>query len=142
MLGFKHDYDCDYEFHPVQVQFMIVSSIVFYEIRLIMVMGCNPVWEQLVKDNDYESQPNIRSVFQMNMWFILVSVKHPPMVFTGRLHQTYASGSLLRVSVDIKLLCGLNYNIHIFTTTATATTAATTTTTTVQLLRRSLEILD
>lgn len=73
-------------YYPVQVHCMIMSSNLFFEISLIMIMSCNPVWDQLVKDNDYESQPSIRSVFQMNMWFILVSVKHPPLVFTGRLH--------------------------------------------------------
>jgi hypothetical protein len=44
-----------------------MNSKVFYEISLIMIMICNPVWDQLVKDNDYESQPSIRSVFQMNV---------------------------------------------------------------------------
>jgi len=73
-------------FYPVQVQFMIVSSNIFYEISWIMIMSCIPVWDQLVKDNDNESQPGIRSVFQMNMLFVLVSVKHPPLIFTGRLH--------------------------------------------------------
>jgi hypothetical protein len=65
---------------------MIVSSNIFYEISWIMIMSCIPVWDQLVKDNDNESQPGIRSVFQMNMLFVLVSVKHPPLIFTGRLH--------------------------------------------------------
>ena len=73
-------------FYPVQVQFMIMSSSIFYEVSWIMIMSCNPVWDQLVKDNDNEFQPSIRSVFQMNMWFVLANVKRPPLIFTGRLH--------------------------------------------------------
>lgn len=73
-------------FYPVQFQFMIMSSNIFYEVSWIMIMSCNPVWHHLVKDNDNESQPSIRSFFQMNVWFVLVSVKHPPLIFTGRLH--------------------------------------------------------
>ena len=39
----------------VWAQFVIMSCSVFYEVNLIMIMSYNPVWDQLVNDNDWVS---------------------------------------------------------------------------------------